>query len=294
VTSVAHETPRLARTPLPSWRAALVSALFGWFFASCFFGLLAIIALELGFLGRTSGSGLRGWPYPEAGWASVLANSVVWFLIFALTALLIRGFLADRSGRPISSAMVFPVLLVTGFAPAVPRGLLSLPWPVALLAAAALLRLVSGFGPAPLPKRTTAKLIAAGAAFLAIPAFHATTHPLWPGNAFFEEKPEKVILSLRNAGLATLELKSLSLRMPTVPAAPAELRSVRLSEEPPWEATQGFPFRLEPRSESYVQLNLRPLGCGVGQARASATFTYEVLGRTRSETLLVDIPRRAC
>jgi hypothetical protein len=257
-------------------------------------GLLAIIALELGFLGRSSGSGLRGWPYPEAGWASVVANSVVWLLILALASLLIRGFLADRSGRPISSATVFAVLLVTGFAPFVPRGLLNLPALIALLATAALLRFVSGFGPAPLPKRTTAKLIAAGTAFLAIPAFHATTHPLWRGNTFFEEKPEKVILSLRNAGLSTLELKSLSLRLPTVPTPPAELRSVRLSEEPAWEATQRFPFRLEPRSEGFVHLNLRPRGCGLGQARASATFTYEVLGRTRTETLPVDIPRRAC
>jgi hypothetical protein len=267
--------------------------LFGWFFASCFVGLLAIIALELGLVGRSSGSGLRGWPYPEAGWASVVANSVVWVLIFALTALLIRGFLADRSGQPISSSVVFAVLLITGFAPFVPRGILSLPWPIALLATAGLLRLVSSFGPAPLPKRTTAKLIAGGMAFLAIPAFHATTHPLWPGSSFFQQTPEKVILSLRNASPATLEVESVSLR-PVLPAGP-ELRSVRLSRVPPyWEGTRGLPFTLEPRSEGYVQLNLRSRGCGVGQVRASATFTYRVLGRTRSETLPVDIPRRAC
>jgi hypothetical protein len=293
MTSVAHETgTRFARSPLPSWGAALAAAFLGWVIASFLVGALGLVAMELGFLGRSSGSGLRSWPYPEAGWASVAANSVVWLWIFAATALLIRGLFADRSGRPISSVVVFSVLLVTGFAPLVPRGLLSLSWPLALLATAALLRLVSGYGPAPLPKRTTAKLMAAGTALLVIPAVHAMTHPLWPGNSFFGQTPETTTFSLRNAGLATLELESVSLRMP-VPLT--ELRGVRVSEEPPFpDARQGLPLELEPRSEGYVVLRLQPRGCGAGPVRGRAMFRYDVLGRTRVETLPVEIVPRRC
>lgn len=292
MSSVAHETgTRSARPPLPSWGAALVGAVLGWACASILAGGLAVGAMALGFLGRTSGSGLRNWPYPDAGWASIAANGVVWLWIFAATALLIRGLFADRSGRPVSSTVVFLILLATGFAPFVPRGLLDLPGPLALVATAALLRLAADFGPAPLPKRTTMKLMVVGTALLAIPALHAITHPLWPGSSFFSQTPKTTTFSLKNAGLATLELKSVSLQMP-VPLA--ELRSVRVSEQPFAEQGRALPFELEPRSEAFVHLRLQPTGCGQGPLRGQARLEYRVFGRTRVETLPVELVKRRC
>jgi hypothetical protein len=292
MSSVAQEL-QPARPPLPSWGTALGAALLGWVIAGCFVLVPTLVADWIGLVGRPAGDGLRDWPYPDAGWYSLVANSIVWLVILAATALPVRGMLADRVDRPVSAVVVFPVLAITGFAPLLPRGLLDLPWPIALLVAAALLRLIPGFGPAPLPKRTTAKLIAVGAALLLVPLAHGILHPLWPGSSYFSQTPKTAMFSLQNAGLATLELESLSLRMP-VPLA--ELRGVHIGRQPPFPDTamQGLPFELPPRKEAFVRLDLRPLGCGSGPLRAEATYRFRVLGRTRVEILPIELVKRPC
>ena len=141
MSSVAHgaRLPLIRHSP-PSWRDTLIAAFLGWLFAQV--GVVAILlaASPIGFA-RPQGSGLSDWPYPDAGWWSVAANTVVWIWILALTALLTRGLLADRIRRPISAITIFCALTITGFAPFIPRGLLDLPWLAALLGTALLLRL---------------------------------------------------------------------------------------------------------------------------------------------------------
>jgi hypothetical protein len=295
VTSIAHQSgTQAARSPLPSWRAALTAAFLGWFLAWFAVGALAAVAWELGLVARPSGGGLRDWPYPEAGWQSVVANSIVWFSILAATALLVRGLLADRVERPVSAAVVFLILLATGFAPFLPHGLLNLPWLVGLIVTAALLRLAPGAGPAPLPKRTTAKLTAVGAALLVIPAAHGILHPLWPSPSFLEPMPTpSATFWLRNAGFAAVELESVSLRTP-VPLL--QLADVRVDDFPPvGRSSRGLPFELEARSEAFVQLRLRHPGCGTGPPlRGQALLRYRVYGLRRTETLPVPVLPRRC
>jgi hypothetical protein len=294
MTSVAHEGGRdAARSPLPSWGAAFAAAFVGWALAS--FTLVAVFAAawELGLAGRPSGGGLRDWPYPDAGWGSLLANAIVWIWIFALTALLIRGLFADRIQRPVSAATIFVILVATGFAPAVPRGVLESPWPIALIFTAALLRLAPESGPAPLSKRTTAKLLAIGTGLLLIPAAHGLLHPLWPSPSFVEPMPPRsATFSLRNAAFAKVEVEAVSLRTP-VPVV--ELVDVRVDDWPPFAkvAPRGLPFEIEPRSEAYIELRLRQLGCGTG-APAKARLRYRVFGLARSQDVPVRITPRRC
>lgn len=294
MTSVAHESRELTRSPLPSWRAAFVAAFLGWALAGIAVGALYAVAWELGLVGRPSGGGLRDWPYPEAGWGSLLANAIVWIWIFALTALLIRGLFADRIQRPVSAATIFVILLATGLAPAVPRGLLESPWPVALIFTAALLRLAPESGPAPLSKRTTAKLLAIGTGLLLIPAAHGLLHPLWLSPSFVEPMPPRsATFSVRNSAFAKVELEAVSLRTP-VPLV--ELVDVRVDDWPPFAnvAPRGLPFEIEPRSEAYIELRLRHLGCGTGALPAKARLRYRVFGLARSQDVPVRITPRRC
>jgi hypothetical protein len=294
MTSVAHESRELTRSPRPSWRAAFVATFLGWALAGIAVGALYAVAWELGLVGRPFGSGLRDWPYPEAGWSSLVANVVVWLWILAATALLIRGLLADRSERPLSAATVFVVLLATGFAP-VPHGLLDPSWLVGLIITAALLRLAPGAGPDPLRKRTTAKFIAVGTALLVIPAGHGLLQPLWPGSVLgYEGSPDTAVLSLRNAGFADVALESVSLRMP-VPFV--ELVGVQASDAPPFGGgtSRGLPLELGSRSETFLRLRLRQLGCGEGTPfRGEALVRYRVYGLRRTGALPVEIPLRPC
>lgn len=119
-------------------------------------------ASQLGLVERPRGSGLRDWPYPEAGHGSLTANVVVWLSILVLTAFLIRGLLADLMQWPVSTLPIFVVLAITGFAPFIPRGLLDVPWAIGLLATSALLRLAPDCSPPATPMRATAVLLAAG------------------------------------------------------------------------------------------------------------------------------------
>src|SRR5262245_44639960 len=109
------------RPARPSWRATLLAAFLGWIFASFVIAALATAALALGLMSRPVGSGLHDWPYPNAGWASLAANAVVWTWILALTALLIRWLLAREVRNPVSAVTIFVVLALTGFAPLLPR-----------------------------------------------------------------------------------------------------------------------------------------------------------------------------
>jgi hypothetical protein len=295
MTSITQEPRELTGSPRPSWGAAFAAAFLGWAFASMAVGGLSIAAWELGLMGRPYGDGLRDWPYPEAGWSSLGANTIVWLWIFAATALLIRGLLADRSERPVSAAIIFIIIVATGFAP-LPHGLLEPEWPVALILTAALLRLAPGAGPDPLPKRTTAKLIALGTGLLIIPAAHGLMHPLWQGSVFgFEPMPRNAThLTVRNAGFATVELESVSLQMP-MPFV--ELVGVRVADPPPFvdRRSPSLPFELDSRSEAFLELQLRQRGCGTGgPVRGQARLRYEVFGVRRTEALPIEIPIRRC
>jgi hypothetical protein len=102
MSSVAREARLpVLRPPGPPGAQPLTAALMGWFFA--LFTVLAagFAAWQLGLVERPRGSGLRDWPYPEAGHGSLTANVVVWLSILVLTALLIRGLLADRMQWPV-------------------------------------------------------------------------------------------------------------------------------------------------------------------------------------------------
>lgn len=276
----------------------MTAAFLGWFVAWVFIVVVGLAAWRLGLVQRPQGSGLHDWPYPEAGRASLAANTVVWLWVLALTALLIRGLFADRIQRPVSAVSIFLLLVLTGFAPALPHGLLELPWLVSLVATAAFLRLAPEYGPPAVPKRVTGAAVAMGALLLAIPALHGFLHPLWLGGSAFSDPWSRntATISLRNAGLADLELEAVSL-WASVPLV--ELVGVRVDKRPPPPPGAPFhspqlPFTLKGRSEAFVQLRLRRMGCGSGPLRTEATVRYRVRGDMRVETLPVLISPRPC
>jgi hypothetical protein len=299
MSSVAHEARLpVARSPLPSWRAAFVSAFLGWVIALWAFALLGLAASELGLMGRPNGSGLADWPYPDAGWASWTANLVVWFLIFGLTALLIRGFLSDRSQSPVSAITVFGILVLTGFAPLVPRGLLDLPEPLAFLATAGLLRLAHAAELPVFSKQVTTAALLVGALLLAIPAVHALRHPLWLGGAVFGLSPgsSSTTISVENAGFAEMRLESVSLRTLGSVRYPVDVRV-----EDDWPPSRGGPFaspglpsKLEGRSETFMRIELTELVCGTGPMDAEAVVSYRVFGNRRVTVLPVTISPKRC
>ena len=300
MTSVAHELSAV-RPPRPSWRATLWAAFLGWFFAFVAIAALGMAAAALGLMSRPDGSGLRDWPYPEAGRASLAANAVVWTWILALTALLIRWLLAPAVRRPVSAVAIFVVLALTGFAPFLPRGLLDAPWLVALLVTAALLRLAHGYEPSSVPRRVTIVAWAVGLALLAVPVIHAVSHPLWPGTSIFSDQaPNTTTFSLRNAGSADVELEAVSLRAPGSLDSLNKGLAVRVDGHPP--APPGapalldsprLPFTLQGRSDAFVQLRLRTL-CGTGTLPVSATVAYRVRGAERVLSVPVPITPRPC
>jgi hypothetical protein len=295
MSSIAQEArPDLVRPPLPSWGTAMTAAFLGWLIATCSLGAFLVLVEALGLLGRVEGTGIRDWPFPAAGWAGVAANTVVWLWILALTALFVRGMLADRVGRPVSALPIFAVLVITGFAPLVPRGLFDVPWPVAFLGTAALLRYVPELRVRVLSKRQTARLLAVGALFLAVPAAHALRHPLWPGTSVMPSSPGTTSLSLENTGFADVELEGVSLRSPGMVL---RLEDVRVDRRPLFEhggpESARLPFTIEPRSEAFVQLRHRGLGCGVMPATASVLYRVNGAARAMSLPLTVE-GRKAC
>lgn len=121
MSSVAQEAPpNFAPPALPSWGTAATAAFLGWTISAFSVGAVGLAANALGLLGRVEGTGLRDWPFPAAGWESTAANTLVWLWILALTALLVRGMLADRVGRPVSALAICAVLAITGFVPLLP------------------------------------------------------------------------------------------------------------------------------------------------------------------------------
>ena len=299
MSSVAHgaRLPVIRHAP-PSWRSAMIAGVLGWFIAQFTLGAVMLVASQLGLVQRPQGSALSDWPYPDAGWSSVAANTVVWVWIIALTALLIRGLLADRIGRPISAVTIFGVLTITGFAPLIPRGLFDLPWLVALVGTAALLRLEPYVQIPVWPKRATAKALAVGVLFLAIPAIHGVLHPLWsdPSSIGAPVSRNLPTVPVENAGFADVELESVALRSP-VPIA--ELVDVRVDEHPPFHpdgpfASPGLPYRLEGRDHAFLQLRLRHRGCGAGAVLAEAVVRYRLRGDVRTQALPVKLTPRPC
>jgi hypothetical protein len=294
VSSIAQEArPDLFRPRLPSWGTALAAAFLGWSIAVLFFGAIVVLVDALGLIGSVEGTGLRDWPFPAAGWEGVAANTVVWLWILALTALFIRGMLADRVGRPVSALPIFAVLVITGFAPLLPHGLIDAPWPVALLVTATLLRYVPELRVHVLSKRQTARLLVVGALFLAVPAAHALRHPLWPGSSVVPPSPGATTVSLENAGIAAVELQRVSLR---TPGMLVRLEDVRVDRHPPLGGTfesPRLPFTIEPRSEAFVQIRHRGLDCGVMPATVSVRYRVNGAARTMSVPLTISA-RKAC
>jgi hypothetical protein len=135
VTTVAHEVRKpVFVPPRQSWGDAFYATILGWVMASVVAFVAVIAAHALGVLSGSfvgiADKGLRTWPYPENGTFSLVANAVVWLDMVALTALLVRGVLADRIG-PVSAVPIAVVLAVTGFVPLLPHGALDLPGLVA-------------------------------------------------------------------------------------------------------------------------------------------------------------------
>jgi hypothetical protein len=260
----------------------------------CAVAVAVTAAQPLGLVERPAGNGLRDWPYPEAGLSSLAANAVVWAWILALTALVIRGLLADRSTPAISAVTVFCILVLTGFAPGLPRGLLDLPVPAAFVFTVVLLRLAPAFAPPVLSKRTTAALLAAGALFLAVPAVHAVLHPLWPGSGLSVDPPglNTATFALRNAGFADVQFLGVTLRAPPLPV---RLTGVAVDETPLLLDARRLPYQLGGRSEAFVQLRYRTQACGTGSAlMGEATIRYRVLDSVHAETLPLPIQLRPC
>jgi hypothetical protein len=299
MSSVAHgaRLPVIRRSP-PGWRATFLAAVLGWLFAQIAVGVAWAAAWGLGIARKPQGSGLSDWPYPDAGWWSLAANTVVWVWIFALTALLIRGVLSDRIGRPISAFTIFCALTITGFAPFIPRGLLDLSWPAALLGTALLLRLEPYVEIPVWRKRTTVKALAVGAALLVIPAVHSTLHPLWSDPISIAQPQSKNLATVpvENAGFADVELRSVVLRTP-VPIA--ELVDVRADGHPPFSpggpfASPRLPYTVGGGDHAFIQLRLRHRGCGTGSIAASAVVRYRLRGNLRSQALPVKLTPRPC
>jgi hypothetical protein len=307
MSSVAHEA-RLpdVRPPLPGWGAAFTAAFLGW--CLTFFSVLAVglVAELFGLLGHLQGGGLRDWPYPDSGWASLTANAVAWVWILALTALVVRGLLADRSPRPISAVPVFVILAATGFAPGLPRGLVELPWPIALVVSAALLRFTPAFSPPTLTKRRTTALLAGGALFLIVPAAHGFLHPVWPGSFSVGEsigspppRGNTTTFSVRNEGFQPVELDQILLRS-TLPFVALELKDVRVDRQPPFERASpfgqspGLPYTLEGRSEAFIQLSLKDVPCGSSSLPSKAIISYSAHGAGRATAVPVAINLRPC
>jgi hypothetical protein len=299
MSSVAHgaRLPVIRHAP-PGWRKALIAGVLGWFIAQFAVIAVMLVASPLGLLERPQGTGLSDWPYPDAGWSSVAANTVVWVWILALTALLIRGLLADRIGRPISAITIFCALAITGFAPFIPHGLLDLPWVAALVGTAALLRLEPYVQIHVWPKRATAKALAVGALFLAVPAMHGVLHPLWSDPSSIGPPVSRNLptVPVENTGFVDVELESVALRSP-VPIA--RLVDVRVDDHPPFNpngpfASPGLPYTLEARDHAFLQLRLRHQSCGTGAVSAEAVVRYRLRGDLRTQALPVEITLRPC
>jgi hypothetical protein len=304
VSSLAHGvTLPVIRPSLPTWRIAVTAVLMGWFFAWFAVVALALAASQLGLLERPQGGGPPDWPYPEAGLASLAANAIVWVWIIALTALLIRGLLADRTHRRVSALPIFVVLALTGFAPFLPRGLFDLPWPISLLATVALVRLVPRCSPA-IPARATAVLILVASLLLLLPVLHAVRHPLWLGSDVIFGPPQRgtATISLRNSGFAQIELEAVSLqprKSLALPRGVVEVMDVWVHSRPSFDPSRLFesgqlPFIIEGRSKAFVQLQFKPLGCGNAPLPSDVLVHYRVLGHGRMESFPTSIELRRC
>jgi hypothetical protein len=297
MSSVAHEgrLPVL-RPPPPTWWAVLVAVLLGALVAPLVLVPAVIAGAEVGLVGHVSGSGVRDWPYPATGLTSLAANAVVWAWILGLTALFIRGFLADRVDRPVSGVAVLAIVGVTGVA-AVPRGLLDLPFPLALLAAAALLRLSPVFRLPVLPKRVVVRLFAVGAVALVIPVLHGLTHPLWPGlNGRFERpKVGYATFDVENVGHSKVVLESVALRSQLQLIELVAIRADKYPPSPggPFESPR-LPYTADGKSTTFIQLRVREHGCGTGVIPAEASIRYRVRGAAHDVQVPVSFAVRRC
>jgi hypothetical protein len=207
----------------------------------------------------------------------------VW--IFALTALLIRGVLSDRIGRPISAFTIFCALTIIS-------------WPAALLGTALLLRLEPYVEIPVWRKRTTVKALAVGAALLVIPAVHSTLHPLWSDPISIAQPQSKNLATVpvENAGFAGVELRSVVLRTP-VPIA--ELVDVRADRHPPFSpggpfASPRLPYTVGGGDPAFIQLRLRHRGCGTVRSPRPRWFAIGFRGNLRSQALPVKLTPRPC
>jgi hypothetical protein len=302
---------RLPRAPWPTWGAAFTAAFLGWLASFFVVGLAAAVTNEAGLNGFRAGSvtghGLRDWPYPATGDGSTLANGVVWLAVLTLTALVIRGALADRSRKPISAFAVFAVVAVTGFAPFVPRGILDLPWPVELVLTAALLRLTSGTV-APLSKRATTRLLLAGAPLLVVPAVYGALHPLWFDQVIVQTtdpppprtEPATLSFGVFNAGHAAVDIRSVSLEGPGSPVRIVDVVAAREPPvPPPFGQSPRLPIAVEGRGRVFIQLRLLPVGCPRQRAHVvpvegKSVIRYSLFGRPHTARLAHELLLPRC
>ena len=285
-TAASEVRPPAFVTPQPSFGDAFCATLLGFVIASVLVIAPVLVAHWLGLAGdRFVGLGQDevsplSWPYERNGAFSVVANLVVWIEVLAFTALLVRGMLADRVG-PLSAVPIFVVLAVTGFAPLLPHGLLMMPGIIALLASAWLIQVAVATTPIrPLPKRTTARLMALFAALLAIPAAYGAAHPLGMGSQFGPQSPKELTFGLRNQGFADMRVTDISLDTP--------IHGLSVAREP-------LPFALDGRHERVVRLGLHQAGCGSGgPLPAHAIVRYSLLGSDFTARIPVEVPLKPC
>jgi hypothetical protein len=136
--------------------------------------------------------------------------------------------------------------------------------------------------------RATVVLLAVGTLALLVRAVHAARHPLWLGSEVVFDPPQSgsVTFSLRNSGFAEVELKSLALQ-PTdssaLPRGVVELTDVRVGKNPSFATSRSFesaelPVGLEGRSNAFVELRLKPLGCGTRPLASEVTLNFRCAG----------------
>jgi hypothetical protein len=315
VSTLAHGAGavRLPRAPWPTWGAAFAAAFLGWLVSAVAVGLVTVLTYAAGLHGASSGAvhggGIRDWPHPQTGVGSTVTNAIVWLAILTLTALLIRGALADRTRKPISAFAIFAVLIVTGFAPFIPRGLLDLPWLFSFVLTAALLRLTAGTL-TPLPKRATARLLLAGAPLLVVPVVYGAVHPLWFDQVVGQDvhpppprsSPAAFTFGVRNTGHADVELQSVAFASP---GSDVRVVDVRVDRTPPGPSGTPFddaprpPYVVDGRATAFVQLRLQPVGCPQSSARrvpvrGEGVIRYRLGGRAHTAKLPLELPAPHC
>jgi hypothetical protein len=95
-----------------------------------------------------------------------------------------------------------------------------------------------------------------------------------------------VKFSVRNSGFGEVELRSVALQPTDSSGSPrgiVELTDVRVGKNPSFAASRlcesaQLPFSLEGRSNAFVELRLKPLGCGTRPLASEVTLNFRCAG----------------